>query len=225
MYFHNRAQAGRQLAEKLLDYQVENCTVVSLTPGGVIIGAQIAMRIHADLAMLLTESITLPGENEPLAAISTANTFTYNNMFSAGELEAMRSEYLSFIEQEKRQKLSRLHQLLGADGEIKRDLLKRHVVILVSDGFSNGFSIDIAADFLKPVKTKRLIVATPLASVAAVDRMHLLADEVHCLSVPNNFMDINHYYEDNTIPNTSALIKIIRNTPIHWQRQRLAKAS
>jgi putative phosphoribosyl transferase len=222
MYFRSRAFAGRELAEKLEHYRTENVSVVALTPGGVIVGAQIAMRLHANLMMLLTENIIMPGEHEAYAAVSSENTFTYNNMFSTGELEALQMEYRNYIDAQRLEKLHRLHALLGADGEIEKVYLARHNIILVSDGFNNGFSLDIAADFLKPVKIKKLVVACPIASVTAIDRMHLFGDEISCLSVVENFVETNHYYDDNTIPNTEGLIKIIRNLPIHWQRPRVA---
>lgn len=206
------------LASKLDQYKAYNVTVIALNAGGVIVGAQIAMKLHAALNMLLTRDITLPGESSPLAAVSSDNVFTYNKMFSVGQLEEMQGDYRSFIEQERRTGLHELHSILGSDGEINRDLLQRHVVILVSDGFQNGFSLDIAADFLKPVNAKKLIVATPFATVQALDRMHILADEIQCLDVIENFMGTNHYYEDNTLPGTNDLLKVIRNTPIHWQR-------
>lgn len=218
MYFHSRAQAGKMLAEKLSTYNNQNVAVISLNTGGVIVGAQIAMRLHSTLSLLLTSDITLPGESTPLAAVSSNNIFTYNKMFSVGQIEEMQSDYRSFIDQERMQGLHRLHSLLGADGEINRDFLQRHVIILVSDGFQNGFSLDIASDFLKPVNSKKIVVATPFATIPALDRIHILADEIQCLDVISNFMGTDHYYEDNTIPGTEDLLKVIKNTPIHWQR-------
>ncbi len=216
MYFKNRAEAGRMIADELLSYRTKNCAVVALTPGAVLVGAQIAMRLHADLMMLLTENIVLPGESLPLAGLTSNNTFTYNNKFSTGEIEEMRADYLSYIESQRIEKLHHLHMLLSSGGEIRRDLLRRRVVIIVSDGLSNGFSLDIAAEYLKPIKMDRLIVCTPIASIGAVDRMHIVADEMHCMSVTENYMDTDHYYSDNTIPSTENLIKIMRNTPVNW---------
>jgi putative phosphoribosyl transferase len=218
MYFHNRAEAGRLLADRLIEFAHQNVAIIALRPGGVIVGAQIAMKLHGSLSVLLTENVVLPGESDTLASITSNNTFTYNRMFSAGQIEEFYSEYHGLIEAQRLEKLHKLHALLGAEGEIKREFLDRHVVILVSDGFHDGHSLDAAADFLKPVRIKRLITATPIASVSAVDRMHLVGDEVHCLSVIQNYIATDHYYEDNTIPSTQDLFKIIRNTPIHWQR-------
>lgn len=218
MYFKSRAEAGRLLADKLAAYQQSNTAVVALTPGAVIVGAQIAMRLHSALAMLMTENITLPGESEPLAAITADNTFTYNNKFSTGELEEMHAEYLGVIEGQRLEKLHKLHALLGHGGEIHRELLTRHVVILVSDGLSTGLSLDIASDYFKSIKIEKLIIVTPVASINAVDKMHLAGDGIVCLSTIDNYIETNHYYEDNTIPPMEDLVKIITTTPVHWSQ-------
>lgn len=218
MYFTNRAQAGRMLAKLLRDYNSHNVAVVSLNTGGVLVGAQIAMKLHASLGMLLTKDIYLPGELTPLAAVTSSNIFTYNRMYSVGEIEEMVQDYRSLIEQSRMQGIHELNVMLGADGEIDRHRLKRKTIILTSDGFQNGFSLDVASDFLKPVNIKKIIVAAPFATVNALDRIHLIADEIHCLDVIENFFGTDHYYDDNTMPKTEDLLKVIRNTPIHWQR-------
>ena len=206
------------LAHKLDHYIGENCVVVALTPGAVIVGAQIAMHLHATLSMLLTENITIPGEIDALAAITGENTFTYNNKFSTGELDDLKSEYLNVIEGQRLEKLHHLHTLLGHGGEIHRELLRNRTVILVSDGLKGVMGLDVAGDYLKPIKMDKLLIATPIASVAAIDRMHLLGDEILCLSVLPNYMDTNHYYDDNTIPPTEDLVKVITTMPVHWDK-------
>ena len=223
MYFRNRAEAGRKLARNLNKYEGQHVAVLALSPGAVIIGAQIAMKLHATLMLLLTENIYLPRESDPIAAMSSDGTFTYNNMFSPGQLEEYLSEYHHFIEEKRIEKFHKLNKLVGDGGEVKKEFLKNHVVIVVSDGLSSGFSLDIAAAFLKPVAIKRLVIATPLASVPAVDRMHLFADEISCLSVVANYINTEHYYDDNTVPNIEHLFSLIKNIHIHWERPRISK--
>ncbi len=217
MYFKSRSEAGKKLAEKLAHYRYENTAVVALSDGGVIVAAEIAMQLHCVLTMLLTEEVKLPGENDTLAVVNQDGGFTYNKMFSAGQLEEFTGEYHNYLEQEKRQKFHSINQLLGAGGLIRSDLLYGHNIILVSDGLNSGLSLDAAADFLKPIKTEKIIVATPLASVPAVDRMHILADEIVCLSVLENYMNTNHYYEDNTLPPHEDLVKTIEHIVLNWQ--------
>lgn len=217
MYFKNRTEAGLKLAQLIAPkYRYENCAVVALSDGGVVIASNLAAQLHCVLMMLLTEPITLPGENSPVGSIDQSGGFTYNGMFSTGQLEEFESEYRGYIEMQKLDKLHRMNSLLGSGGIIKPDLLRGHNVILVSDGLSTGLSLDAAAAYLKPYKLERLIVATPVASIGAVDRMHLLADEIFCLSVLDNYINTNHYYQDNTLPKHETIISTIKNIVLQW---------
>lgn len=218
MYFRNRAEAGRLLAKKLSKYKGQQITVMALSPGAAIIGAQIAMRLHAGISLLLTEGIYLPGENDALGGLSSEGTFTYNNMYSAGEIEEMAMEFNNYIEQQKMEKRHRLNILLSHEGEIHKDSLRHHVVVVVSDGLPNGFSLDVAEDYLNTIAIKKLVIACPIASASAVDRMHLIGDEIFCLSVADNYLETNHYYDDNTIPDIPGTLKIMRNIALNWSK-------
>lgn len=198
-------------------YRYENCAVVALSDGGVVVASNLATQLHCVLMMLLTEQVNLPGEPAAVGTINQDGGFTYNGKYSAGQLEDLEGEYRNYIEQQKLEKLHGMNSLLGSGGIIEPTLLRGHHVILVSDGLSSGLSLDAAAAYLKPYKLESLIIATPLASVNAVDRMHLLGDAIYCLSVVENFMDVNHYYEDNTLPPHDTIIKSIKDIILKWQ--------
>ena len=218
MYFESRVSAGKLLAQQISQkYKNEKCAVVALSDGAVMVGAQIAMEMHCVLTMLLTDAIQLPHENTAIAGINQDGSFTYNNFYSPGEIEEFVSEYRSFIEQEKMQKIREMHRLEGRGGLIRKALLTGHNVILVSDGLSNGFSLDLAAEYLKPIKMKRLIVATPMASVQAVDRMHILADEIFCLNVVEDYISTDHYYETQDVPPHEKVVPTVEQIVSHWR--------
>jgi predicted phosphoribosyltransferase len=167
--------------------------------------------------MLLTSSIYLPHETTVLAEINQAGDVTYNDMLSAGELEDVKSEYFSYIEQQKLEKKFNMNRLLGSGGLIDDELLKNRNIILVSDGLSSGLSLEAAMDFLKPIRTKRIIMAVPFASVSAVDRMHILADEIHCLNVLEDIISIDHYYDTQDVPSHDQVIKTIEEIILNWR--------
>ncbi|MEI7683115.1 MAG: hypothetical protein WCJ24_02330 [Candidatus Saccharibacteria bacterium] len=218
MYFKNRTEAAGKLTQLITPkYRYENCAVVALSDGGVVIASNIAAQLHCVLMMLLTEPVTLPGENSPVGSIDQSGGFTFNGSFSTGQLEDFQSEYRNYIEQQKLEKLHRMNSLLGSGGIIEPDLLRYHNVILVSDGLSTGLSLNAAAAYLKPYKLEKLIVVTPVASVDAVDRMHLLADDMYCLSVTENYINTNHYYEDNTLPTHEEIITTIKDIVLNWK--------
>lgn len=215
MYFKNRATAGRELASKLTKYKNQQCVVIALSSGAVVVGAQVAMRLHANLLMLISENIVLPGETIPIA-VMTSDTFSYNPEMSAGQIDEYVGNYHGFIEGQRIEKFHKLNSLLSDGGRIDPKFLRRHVVILVSDALQSGISLQIASDFLKPINISRLIIATPLASVKAVDKMHLIGDEICCLNVAENLMETDHYYDDNVVPSHEGALKIIRNISMNW---------
>lgn len=218
MYFESRSAAGQQLAVPLLEkYRYEDCAVVALSDGAVLVGEQIASSLHCVLMMLLTEDIQVPGESVSFGAVSQDGAFTYNGMFSTGEIEEYSSEFHGYLDEQKRESFHRLNRLLGDGGLIDNELLRDRIVILVSDGLDNGASIDVAIDFMKPIRVKRLVVATPTASVSAVDKLHILADELHILDVKENFMGVDHYYNDNNIPSRDATIAKINQIVLNWR--------
>lgn len=218
MYFESRAQAGQLLAHELVEkYRYENCAVVALSDGAVQVGEQIAEALHCVLTMLLIEEIAVPGEGVSFGAVSQSGGFTYNGMFSAGEVEEYTSEFHGYLEEQKREAFQRINRLLGDGGVIDSDMLRDHVVILVADGLDSGASLDVAVDFLKPIRTQRLIVVTPVATVQAVDKLHMVADELHVLDVKENFMGVNHYYEQNDIPSHEETIAKINQIVLNWR--------
>ncbi len=217
-YFPSRQAAGDLLAKELAPkYRFEDAAIIALGDGAVIVAAQIAKRLHCVLTMLLTSSIRLPNEPDVLAEINQQGGMTYNNMYSAAELEELQAEYFHYIEQQRLEKIFDMNRLLGAGGIMSSDLIRNRDVIVVSDGLNNGLSLDAAADFLKTVHIKRLIIATPFATVKAVDRMHVLADEIVCFNVLEELISINHYYDDNTLPSHETVIRTIEDIILHWR--------
>jgi putative phosphoribosyl transferase len=218
MYFENRAQAGQLLAEQLDEqYRYENCAIVALSDGGVIVGEQIAAHLHCILTMLVTEGIEVPGESLSFGAVSQAGNFTYNSMFSSGEIDEYTSEFHGYLDDQKRQAFSRINRLIGDGGLIDRDMLRDRVVILVSDGFSDGAITSVALDFLKPIRIQKLVVVAPVATIPAVDQLHVAADEIHILDVKENFMGTDHYYEDNTVPSHEETVAKINQIVLNWR--------
>ena len=207
------------LASRLVEkYRYEDCAVIALNDGGVVVGAQIAMQLHSVLMLLMSQEINLPRELEAIGAIAQDGSFTYNRgAYTDNEIEEMMGDYFAYVEQEKISRLQNLHQLLGSGGVIKKDLIRGRNIILVSDGFKTGFNLDIALAYLKTVKTGKIIVATPLASVKAIDRLHVEADDLYCLSVIENYMNTGHYYDTDDVPDHKKIMEILETIILNWQ--------
>lgn len=217
MYFKSRVAAGQELASQIIPkYAGQDCALIALSDGGVMVGSEIAIQLRAPLMMLLAERITLPREDSALAGISQDGSFTYNHQFSQGEIDEFVMEYYNYIEAEKMNKIQDMHRLARRGGLIRKDLLQGRTIMLVSDGLQDGFLIDVALQFLKTVQTKRLIVVTPFASVPAVDRMHILADEIFCLNVLEDYISTDHYYETQDVPSHEKVVAAIEKIVSCW---------
>jgi predicted phosphoribosyltransferase len=218
MYFASRVQAGRMLANQMAKkYRYENCAVVALGDGGVMVGMQIATQLLCVLTLLESSEITLPREPDAIAGITAAGTVAYNKRYSQGELDELIGENYGYIEQEKLTRMHDMNRLLGKGGTIDRKLLKGRNVIVVADGLKTGFPVDLAAEFLKPIAIEKLVIATPFASVQAVDRMHVLADDLYCLDVIEDYMDTDHYYEKHDVPSHETVLKTIEQILLNWK--------
>ncbi len=216
MYFKDRSDAGLRLAAELAPYRYENCVVLSLNDGGVVVGEQIAAEIHSVLTILLTADITIPGEQAVFGSV-TPGGFSENQSISGGQRDDYYGEFHGYIEDQKREQSQRINRLLGDGGLLDEAMLFDHVIILTADGLPDGHLLDTAADFLKPIRLKRLVVAVPVASVEAVDRMHVLADELHVLSVTDNYLETNHYYDNNLLPSQEEVAARLNRNILNWR--------
>lgn len=219
MYFASREQAGRILASKMVStYKHKNCTVVALDDGGVIVGAQVSVRLHCALTLLTSAEIHLPLELAAVAGITGEGSLAYNNQYSQGELDELLSENRGFIEQEKLHQMHELNHVLSGRETIDKRLLKNRNVILVSDGLKTAFELDLAYEFLKPIALEKLVFATPLASVAAVDRMHVMGDDLYCLNVVEEYSNTDHYYDKQDVPSHDKVLEIVENVVHKWKQ-------
>lgn len=209
-YFKSRPEAGQMLAQKLAMYSSEDCVVVALSEGGVLVGNEVAKTLKAPLFLLTIENVHVEGELDPIGLMSGGGSFIYNSSFSPGQLEEMVSDYRQVIEQERMRTFQKLNRIMGKDGVIDKNQLKKRTIILVSDGFKNGLSLDVAADFIKSLVVTKLIISTPIASVPAVERMHIMGDEVCCLGIADHYLQTDHYYEDNNLPDHKAVVALMQ---------------
>lgn len=218
MYFENRQQAGVILAQQLLEkYRYENSAVLAISFGGVLVGEPIAQLLHCPISVLISEGIDVPGEGLQIGSVTQTGQFSYNDNLSRFEINEYRNEFYNYFEEQKRSIFQKINRMIGDGGLCDRQLLKGRNVILVSDGFDDETLLGAVLDFLKPVTIERLIAVAPVASVRAVNRLHVMVDEINILDVKQNFFEINHYYEDNNLPSKEEIIERSNQNILNWQ--------
>lgn len=217
MYFHNRAEAGDKLADVLQKYRYKNTVVLALSPGGVVVGEQIARRLHCNLTLLLTARITAPGdESLVIGTLDQGGGFVYNSMIPAGEMEGYLQDLRAYVEEQKIQRMYQMATLVGENGMGDESQIEGRNVIIATDGVKNGLSFDAAVHYLRRVHIERTIAAVPVGPAETMERLRGIVDELHYLYIPESFFSVAHYYINEPKIDSSTVMDRINNVAGRW---------
>lgn len=217
MYFKSRAEAGVKLADELmLTYRYENTVVLALSDAGVAVGYQIAINLHASLRRLLMKTIHIDDESIDYATIMPGGVVAINSALSESEQQYYYGEYAGLLEEQIRQYTSDIDRVMGPE-EISPENLRGYNVILTDDGIHNPTKLDAAMTWLKPARIDKLVLACPIISVPALDKAHIVCDELHILGVAANYLSTDHYYEEDDRPDADMARQMIYATINNWK--------
>jgi predicted phosphoribosyltransferase len=110
----------------------------------------------------------------------------------------MMLEYHAIFETAKSAALHELHANKAND-PIDPHVFTGKTVIIVNDFANTGTTFHAAIDFLKPIKTEKLVLVTAVARVNAVDAMHLLGDKLLIMHTTDKDFPSEHYFADNSV--------------------------
>ena len=194
--FRDRAEAGRQLATRLNAYANRRDVIVLALPrGGVPVGFEVALALHAALDVFGVRKLGVPGQEElAMGAVATGGAVLLNPEV-VHYLGISEAELQSVIDAE-REELERRNRLYRDDRPPPE--VKSKAVILVDDGLATGASMRAACAALRQLGPARLVVAVPVAPVEACEEMRAEADEVVCAATPEPFYGVGMWYADFT---------------------------
>ena len=217
MYFKSRAEAGVKLADELMPlYRYENTVVVALSEAGLAVGYQIAVNLHTALRRLLMKTIHIDDESIDYATIMPGGIVAINPSLSESEQSYYYGEYAGWLEEQIREGILSIDRLMGAD-EISPENMRGYNVILTDDGINNPTKLEAALTWLKPARVDKVVLACPVISVPALDRAHILCDELHILGVAANYVSTEHYYEEDDAPDSDMARRMIDVTINNWK--------
>jgi putative phosphoribosyl transferase len=202
----------------MTDYGRVNCAVLAISLGGLIVGAEIARKTHSSLFLLPVEEVLdpmLPRGHRKLSDMQTDSVFNSYELPDVS-LEELDAEFHAVMDKLQLKDFLGSSSVIGKDGELSKALLKRHSVIIASDGLSSGLSLDIAAEYLKPIAISKVIVAAPICSADITEKVRGIAGDSYFLDVVQSEYPINHYYEENDLPDESECLQIMSNISLKW---------
>lgn len=190
--FRDRIEAGDALAKELARYRGRDTLVLGIPRGGVVVAAEIARLLDAELDVVVARKLGAPGQPELAIGAVTADGGRYLNEdvmqalhISAPYLEAVTQVQMT----EARHRETWLRNLRPAAAIAGR------TVIVVDDGLATGATIQAAARAIRQHAPARLIATAPVGTRDACEALRSEVDEVVCPLQPEPFGAVGLYYE------------------------------
>ncbi|MDQ2727346.1 MAG: phosphoribosyltransferase [Actinomycetota bacterium] len=193
MPFRDRADAGLQLARRLVPLGLVAPVVLGLARGGVPVAAQVAAALGSPLEVFVARKVGAPGHEE--LGIGAVAEGLDEAVISdrAGQLGFSAAD-LQVLAAPARQELER--RVVVYRGARPLPGLSERDVVLVDDGLATGVTAEAALRAVRAQGPARLVLAAPVCSQGTAARLSPVADDVICALVPARFFAVGHWYEN-----------------------------
>lgn len=205
--FHNRAEAAHQLAQRLTNRLRYDPLVLGIPRGGVIVGAELAHDLGAELDVVLSRKLHAPGQARlTIGAVSEAGHVYLHPQakVAAGFTERFLtheiSQQLAVLAHQKRL-YRKARPPVQVDGRS---------VLVTDDGIQTGATMIAALQFIRTKNPSELIVAVPVACPAVLREVRRWCDEVVWLITPEVYRAIEEFYEGFPVLQDAAVLARLR---------------
>jgi predicted phosphoribosyltransferase len=191
MLFASREDAGRKLGQYLRDQGVGADLVLGLPRGGVVVAAAVARILQLPLDVLIVRKLGHPIHREFAVGALAEGDVVVLDEAAAAISPILQAEFEEIIAEEKERLAAyraRFHRQGGP-------ALAGRAVLLVDDGLATGATTEAAVLSVKKQRARSVVVAAPVASRHAVERLQGVADQVKALLVDPDFEAVGRYYD------------------------------
>ena len=186
--FKDRIAAGQLLANRMRNIQAD--LVLGIPRGGVVVAAVVAKKLTLPLDVVVTRKIGAPAQEElALGAIDPDGEVVWDSRLLK-QLE-LKIENLKLKIREVKEEVKRREQLYR-QGKSPLELNDK-TVILVDDGIATGSTTLAAVRYLKRHGAK-VILAIPVASEEALEKLRPEVSELVVLHTPEYFAAVGQFY-------------------------------
>lgn len=208
--YRNRLEAGRLLAAALDHHKSKpDVVVLGLTRGGVPVAAEVANALQAPLDVVVVRKLGVPFQPElAMGAIAgDATQVVDKELIYALDLTDQDVEGVITRERAELERRERLYR----KGRPPLDL-KDRTAILVDDGLATGSTMLAAVAFARKRLAKRIVMAVPVASVRALQKLRVKVDECICLATPEPFFAVGEWYRNFLPTDDAEVLKLLEES-------------
>jgi predicted phosphoribosyltransferase len=192
--FRDRAEAGRLLARKLVEYAGRpDVLVLALPRGGVPVAFEVARVLEAPLDVLVVRKLGVPGHRElAMGAVASGGAWVLNeDVLGALEIPEHVIRAVAAHELEELRRRERLYR-----GERPGPEIRGRTIILVDDGIATGSTMRAAVTALRGLEPARIVIAVPTAAPSTCAELANVADKCVCCVMPHPFFAVGVWYDN-----------------------------
>lgn len=214
--FHDRTDAGRQLARHLHGHRGRDTLVLALPRGGVVVGYEVAEALDCELDVLVVRKLGAPHQPEfGLGAIASHGARFVDE--ASARAVGVSPEELQLVEERERQELARRQQTYRGDREPAR--VEGRTVIVVDDGIATGGTARAAIQAIRSLSPREVVLAVPVAPPEARQAFGGIVDELVVLNTPAAFRAIGLWYRDFGQTTDDEVIALLKRRRDHLAQQ------
>jgi putative phosphoribosyl transferase len=210
MSFVSRQDAGQKLARHVLNEGVSVDVVVGLPRGGVVVAAEVAHALQRPLGVLVVRKIGHPLHREFAVGALAENDVVLLNERVVSSNETMRAELYDVIREEN-ERLSQYKRKFQAQ---KTDLCEK-TVLIVDDGLATGTTMEAAVLSARRQGAKKVMVAVPIGSTTAIEKLEHVADSVITLIADPGLEAVGAYYESFPQTDDEEVVSLLQAEHAH----------
>ena len=190
--FKDRLDAARQLATALNHYKAQHPVVLAIPRGAVPMALVLAQQLGADMDVVLVRKLRAPYMPEVAIGAVDESGKTYLAPYA----QDMGADW-DYLQEEKKTQLAVLQRRQQQYNAIRQPLpIAARTVIVIDDGLATGATMIAALQVLRQHHPARLICAVPVANPDALEKVRPWANELVCLSAPEDFQGVGQFYRD-----------------------------
>jgi putative phosphoribosyl transferase len=175
----------------LQENQIQADLVLGLPRGGVVVAAKVAELLQCPLDVVVVRKIGHPRHREfAVGALAEGGVVVLDE--AAIESTHVAQLELDEVIAEENKRLQEYQLKFRPNGA--PDLLGK-TVVLVDDGLATGATMEAAVASARKRAAGKVIVAVPVTSESAFQRLNRAADQVITLLVDPSFTAVGRYYE------------------------------
>lgn len=208
MFFLDRADAGRRLADRLEYLRDTDPVVLGLPRGGVPVAARVADALAAPLDVLVVRKLGVPFQPElAMGAIGEGGARLLNEALVRDF--GISDDEVAGVEAAERDELERrTHHY--RHGEPPDDLTGRTAVV-VDDGIATGATAATGCRVVRARGARRIVLAVPVAPPGWSGELADAADEFVALATPMDFLAVGQYYRDFTATTDAEVVACLES--------------